>query len=88
MSNETNSNAGSEDDLGTGILYVEDIVVYQEPVLATPKTRSDFTLTRVRMVQRLPYRESSSVIHKNRAGDFSPTRSLIILFLTLPQLLT
>ena len=45
MSNETNSNAGSEDDLGTGILYVEDIVVYQEPVLATPKTDSDFTLT-------------------------------------------
>ena len=37
MSNETNSNASSEDDLGTGILYVEDIVVYQEPVLATPK---------------------------------------------------
>ena len=37
MSNETNSNAGSEDDLGTGILYVEDIVVYLEPVLATPK---------------------------------------------------
>lgn len=45
MSNETNSNAGSEDDLGTGILYVEDIVVYQKAVLATPKTRSDFTLT-------------------------------------------
>ena len=32
--------------------------------------------------------ESSSAVHKNRAGDLSPTRLAIICVLSLPQLLT